>query len=86
MQVASGRGPGRTHPGYDLANPNGVALLDCDSLKMVVGGDEPVAVVYLHTISATPRVPAHGAHNPGVGRIDPRSTCCGIVLTPVEFT
>ena len=85
MQVAASGGSGRSHQGNDLTDPHRFALLDCDPLKVVVSGDQPVAVVDFHTVSATPRVPANCPHDSGVGRIDPGTTGCSVVLAPVEF-
>ncbi|MCB5291270.1 hypothetical protein BJQ90_00691 [Arthrobacter sp. SO3] len=85
MKVAAGGRSGRPHPGNDLADPHRVAFLDGDRLKVVVGGDESVAVVDFHTVSATPRVPADCPHDSGVGSIDPGAAGRGIVLAPVEF-
>ena len=85
MQVAAGGRPGRSHPRNDLTNPHRVTLLDGDCLKVVVGGDEPVAVIDFHTVSATPRVPANCPHHSGVGGVDTGAALGGIVLAPVEF-
>ena len=85
MQVAAGGGSGRPHPGNDLTNPHRVALLDGDRLKMVVGGDEPVAVVDFHAVSAAPRVPTDSPHDAGVGRVDTGAARRGKVLAPVKF-
>ena len=82
MQVASGGGSGGSHPGNDLADPHRVALLDGDRLKMVVGGDEPVAVVYFHAVPAAPGVPADGPHHSGVGRVDTGAAGRGVSPAP----
>jgi hypothetical protein len=67
MQVAAGGRPGGSHPGNDLAHPHRVTLLDGNRFQMVVRGDQPVAVVDFHAVPATPRVPADGPDDTGIG-------------------
>ena len=84
MQVAA-RGPSSsTHPRNDLAHLDGVPCPDRDRLQVVVRGDQPVAVIDLHPVAAAPRMPAGGADNTRVGRIDPGAAACRIVLAEVE--
>jgi len=65
---------------------DGVALLDGNSLQVVVGGDQPVAVVDLHAVATAPGVPANGPDHAGVGRVDPGAAGSREVLPPVELT
>lgn len=84
MQMAA-RGPSRSaNPGNDLAHLHGIPCPDRDSLQVVVRGDQPVAVVYFHTVSAAPGVPAGGPDHAGVGRVDPGAAACSEVLAQVE--
>jgi len=86
MQVAA-RGPaGGANTRDDLARPHGVARTDADGLKVVVGGDETIAVIDFHAVTATPGMPAGSAYNTGVSRVDggPAGRC--IILAQVEIT
>ncbi|MDI2022075.1 hypothetical protein PJL18_02604 [Paenarthrobacter nicotinovorans] len=86
VEVAS-RGPtGGANLGNDFADADRLALRHSDGLKMVVGGDQAVAVFDLHPVTATPDVPANRADHAGVGRINTRSASCSVVLPPVELT
>ncbi|MGY2743871.1 hypothetical protein ACVWZ8_000988 [Arthrobacter sp. UYCu723] len=85
MEMTSRGGSSGADPGNDLADTHRIALLNGYGLKVVVGGDEPVAMVDLHPVPAAPGVPADGPHHAGVGRIDPGAAGSGVVLAPVEF-
>lgn len=84
MQVAAGGPSGSTYPGNDLAHLDGFPCPDGDRFQVVVGGDQPVAVVDLHPVAAAPGMPAGGPDNTSVGRVDPRAAGCGVVLAEVE--
>jgi hypothetical protein len=85
MQVAACGPSGGAHPCNDLANLHLVTGLDTDGLKVVVGGDEAVAVVNLHPVATTPWVPSGRANNTGISRIDGGAAGCGIILAQVEI-
>jgi hypothetical protein len=84
MQVAARGPPGGAHACNDLAHLHGIPRPDGNRLQVVVGGDQPVAVVNLHAVSAAPWVPASGADHAGVGRIDPGAAPGGKILAQVE--
>ena len=86
MKVAAGGRSGGADPGNDLAHPHRVPLLDGDGLKVVVRGDQPVAVVNFHAVPAAPRVPADGPHHTGVGGVDPSAAGRRVVLAQVELS
>ncbi|GAB3550336.1 hypothetical protein GCM10027404_17390 [Arthrobacter tumbae] len=66
MQVAA-RGPAcGAYGGDDLPGAHAVAGLYPDSLEVIVGGDQTVAVVEFHTVSAAPGVPAGSTDNTGI--------------------
>jgi hypothetical protein len=85
MKVAACGPSGGPHPCNDLAHLHLVTGLDADGLKVVVGGDEAVAVVNLHPVAATPWVPSGRADNAGVSRMDGGATGCCIILAQVEI-
>lgn len=85
VQVAAG-GPARgANGGNDLAGPYAVPGLNSDSLEVVVGSDQAVAVVELNTVAAAPRVPTGRPNNAGIGREYPGATGCREVLAGVEL-
>ncbi|KRE82314.1 hypothetical protein ASG86_11735 [Arthrobacter sp. Soil764] len=53
---------------------------------MVVGGDEPVAVIDFHTVAAAPGMPPCRAHNTGVSCVDGGAAGRCIILAQVEIT
>jgi hypothetical protein len=69
----------------DLPHLDGVPLLDGDPFQMVIGGDQPIAVVDLHAVAAAPRMPAHSPDHTGVGRIHPGAARSSKILAPVEL-
>ncbi len=85
VQVASGRGPCCPYPGDYFVNPDRVTLFDGDRFEVVVRGDEPVAVIDLDPVAATPGMPADGPDHTGIGCVDPGAAGCREVLAPVEF-
>jgi hypothetical protein len=85
MQVASRGGTRSAHPGNDFPNQNRVSLLDGDCLKVVVRGDQTVAVIDFHPVAATPEVPAHSPDHTGVGRINSCAAGSSEILAPMEF-
>lgn len=84
MQVAARGPPGGAHTGDGLANLHLVAGMHADGLKVVVGGDEAVAMVDLYPVAAAPRMPAGGPHNTRISRVDGRAAGCRIVLAQME--
>lgn len=85
MQVAA-RGPaGGAHLGDRLPHLDGVANANADGLQVVVGGDQPVAMVDLHPVAAAPGVPAGGADNPAVGGVNGGSAGRREILAEVEI-
>ncbi|MDQ0827354.1 hypothetical protein QFZ60_003527 [Arthrobacter sp. B2I5] len=86
MQVAA-RGPaGGTNTRDDLARLDGVAQTDADGLKVVVGGDESIAVIDFHAVAATPGMPPGSAHNTGISCVDGGAAGRCIILAQVEIT
>ena len=85
MKVAARGGARSSYPGNDLSNLDRFALFDGDCLKVVVGGDQAIAVIDLHPVAAAPKVPAHGPDHAGVGRIDARAAGSSKILPPMEF-
>ncbi|GAA1260806.1 hypothetical protein GCM10009589_11110 [Arthrobacter pascens] len=86
VEVAPGGRSCGTHLGNDLTDTDSVALGNCHGLEVVVRGDEPIAMVDLHPVSAAPRMPSCGSHNSGIGRVDTGATGSGEILAPVELT
>jgi hypothetical protein len=86
VQVATGRGTRGADPGNHLAYPDRFPLGHCDSLQVVVRGDQAVAVINFDAIAAAPRVPADGPDHAGVGCVDERAASRGEVLAPVELS
>jgi hypothetical protein len=84
VQVTPCGPAGGAHPCDDLAHLHGVPRPDGDGLQVVVGGDQPVAVINLHAVSAAPGMPASRPDHAGVGGIDPGATACCEVLAQVE--
>lgn len=85
MQVAA-RGPsGGTNARDDLACLHCIARMDADGLKVVVGGDEAVAMIDLHTVAAAPGMPSGRAYNTGVGCVDGHAAGRCIILAQVEI-
>src|SRR4029453_8055716 len=85
VQVASRRPSGGSYLGDDFSDAHGLALRYPNRLKVVVGGDQAVAMFNLNTVAATPKVPTDGPDHPGVGGVDTRAACGGVILAPVEF-
>lgn len=86
MQVAA-RGPScGPNARDDLACLHCIACMDADGLKVVVGGDEPVAMIDLHTVAATPGMPSGRAYNTGISSVDGHAAGRCIILAKVEIT
>lgn len=85
MQMATGGRTGGSYPGDHLAHPHRFPFGYGDPLKVVVGGDQAVAVIDFHAVAAAPRVPADSTDHSRVGGVDKRSASRGEVLAPVEF-
>ncbi|GGH96313.1 hypothetical protein GCM10007170_23870 [Arthrobacter liuii] len=86
MQVAP-RGPsGGAHQRDDLAYLHLVAGVDADGLKVVVGGDESVAVVDFYAVAAAPRMPSGRAHNTGISCVDGCPAWGRVILAQVEIS
>ncbi|MDQ0729592.1 hypothetical protein QFZ57_000386 [Arthrobacter sp. B1I2] len=85
MKMAACGPSGGANTSDHLAHLHLVAGLDTDGLKVVVGGDEPVAVVDLHPVATAPGVPSGGAHNTGISRMDGCATGRCIILAQVEI-
>ena len=86
MQVAA-RGPsGGPNTRDDLAHPHLVAGVHTNGFEVVVGGDEPVAVVNLNPVAAAPGVPAGRPHNTGVSGVDGSSAGGCVILAQVEVS
>jgi len=86
MQVAARGPPGGAHTGDDLANLHLVTGMHADGLKVVVGGDEAVAVVDLYPVATAPRMPAGGPHNTRISCVDGCAAGCRIVLAQMEVS
>lgn len=86
MQMAPGGPAGGSHPRHDLPCLDLVPGADGNGFEMVVGGDEAIAVVDLHPVSAAPGVPPDRPYHSGVGGVDPGAAGGGIILAPVEFS
>lgn len=85
MQVAA-RGPaGGAHLGDRLPDLDGVANANADGLQVVVGGNQPVAMVDLHPVAAAPGMPASGADYAAVGGVHGGAAGRGKVLSQVEI-
>jgi hypothetical protein len=84
MQVATCRPSGGTHLGDELSNIDPVARAHGNGFEVVVGGDQPAAVVDLHPVAPAPRVPAGGPDHARVSGVDLCSAWRGIVLAEVE--
>jgi hypothetical protein len=86
VQVATGGPPGGAHPGDGLANLHLVTRADGNRLKVVVGGDEAVAVVDFHPVTAAPGMPAGSPHNAGIGGVNGGAARSRVVLAKMEIT
>jgi hypothetical protein len=84
VQVAAGGPPGGAHACDDLPHLHGIPCADGDGLKVVVRGDQPVAVVNFHAVPAAPGVPAGGPDYAGVGCVDPGAAAGAEILAQVE--
>lgn len=85
VEVAARGGTCSSHACNDFADLDGFPFFDRDCLKVVVGGDQAIAVIDLHPVAATPKVPAHGPDHAGVGRIDAGAAGSSKILPPMEF-
>ena len=84
MQMAPGGPAGGSHPRHDLPCLDLVPGADGNGFEMVVGGDEAIAVVDLHPVSASPGMPASRPHNTRIRGINRCAAGGGIVLAKVE--
>ncbi|MDP9888477.1 hypothetical protein J2X98_002065 [Pseudarthrobacter enclensis] len=84
MQVAPRGPPGGAHAGDGLPCLHPVAGVDTNGLKVVVRGDEAVAVVDFYAVPSTPGMPSCRADNAGIRCIDRRSASSGEVLAQME--
>ena len=66
VQVAPGGPTGGAYRGDDLPGSHAVSGLHPDPLQVVVSGDEAVAVVKLHAVTAAPGMPTGGTDNTGI--------------------
>ncbi len=74
-----------TNPCNDFPYLDRFSLFDCYCLKVVVRGDEAVAVIDFHPVAATPQVPAHRPDDTGIGGIDPCAAWSSKILPPMKF-
>ena len=86
MQVASGGRACGPDLGDEFPHPDRLALLHADAFEVIVGGDQAVAVVDLHSVAAAPGMPSHCPHHAGVRCIDVGPTGGRKILAPVELT
>jgi hypothetical protein len=84
VQVTPCGPAGGTHPRDDLAHLHSIPRPDGDGLQVVVGGNQPVAMVNLHAVSTAPGMPSRSPDDAGVGRIDPGAAARGEILTQME--
>ncbi len=84
VQVTPCGPAGGTHPRDDLAHLHSIPRPDGDGLQVVVGGDQPVAVINFHAVSTAPGMPASSPDHAGVGGIDPGAAACCEILAQME--
>ena len=81
------RGPaGASHLRYGLPDLHLVTRAYADRFQVVVGGDEAIAVVNLHPVAASPRVPARRPDDARISRIHRGPAGRRIVLAQVEVS
>lgn len=85
VEVAACGGTRSSHACNDFTDLDGFPFFDRDCLKVVVGGDQAIAVIDLHPVAATPKMPAYGPDHAGVGRIDAGAAGSRKILPPMEF-
>jgi hypothetical protein len=85
MQVASSGRPCGAHFGNNLPNPDLAAFLGTQLQQVVISRDQAIAVVDLQPVAASPRVPARGTDDAGVGSIDSGSAGCSEILPIMKF-
>lgn len=85
MEMAACRGPRGPDLSDEFPHLDRLALLHTDALKVVVGGDQAVAVIDFHPVAAAPGMPPHCPHHAGIRRINVGSAGGSKVLAPVEF-
>ncbi|MDQ0680171.1 hypothetical protein QFZ30_003553 [Arthrobacter pascens] len=86
MQMAAGGGPCGAHARDDLADLHGIAGMHGYGFKVVVCGDESIAVINFHPVAAAPWVPAHGPDHTRIRRVNPGAAGCRVVLAQVEVS
>lgn len=81
VEVASGRAASRTNVPDHGTNINDVSYLNSIAFHVVVGGDDPITMINLDTVSTAVGVPSGENHLSTVSGIDAGPTRGSVVLT-----